>query len=227
MVAAFLLAAVPSTAASDTKQEDLSPNGILTRMQSAYAALSSYSDEAKIASTVNGKMGPKWQVRIKVSRPNLYRVEWYKEESEPNSPAAHKGIALWSQGDGVYATNEKGTVLASASILLPFIPADMADIPYAFFEKTGPYFPLSSECCAGAKYMLSLDEKIGDVDCYVLRGGEMGRGGDVYTLWIGKSDFLLRQIQRASRAGTSTETHSNIVMNVPMSRSDFAASSPN
>jgi hypothetical protein len=93
------------------------------------------------------------------------------------------------------------------------------------------------------------DEKVGDVDCYVL-ASELN--GTTKTLWIGKRDFLIRQIRTATSAAhgkaalpplaapaiirletiaalekagfpgiTSTETHMNIVINQSLSKADF------
>ena len=91
------------------------------------------------------------------------------------------------------------------------------------------------------------DEKVGDVDCYVFASESQGR---TKTLWIGKQDFLIHQVRvvtsteteaamltKAAKdhpqiiAGlatmgfngvTSTETHTNIVVNPNLSAADFA-----
>jgi hypothetical protein len=89
------------------------------------------------------------------------------------------------------------------------------------------------------------DEKVGDVDCYVF-SRESQRG--IKTLWIGKQDFLIHQIRMFTTAEamqamivkitkgnyamnsdihsfTSIETHTNIIVNLQFSRSDFIPTS--
>jgi hypothetical protein len=90
------------------------------------------------------------------------------------------------------------------------------------------------------------DEKVGDVDCYVFTSESKGR---TKTLWIGKQDFLIRQVRMVTSAEaekalltkaakdhpeiiaslakmgfqgiTSTETHTNILVNPKLSAADF------
>lgn len=91
------------------------------------------------------------------------------------------------------------------------------------------------------------DEKIGDVDCYVLTQN-LG-GGRIKTIWIGRQDFLIHQVEndtsakaakaaleaaakkypqtRAAISGVlgdikSVETHKNITINQNFAPSDFA-----
>jgi hypothetical protein len=89
------------------------------------------------------------------------------------------------------------------------------------------------------------DEKIGDTDCYVLTEE---KGGRTRTLWIGKQDFLIHQVENDTSAASlkvaledaakkhpemrlptpvagdskSVETHMNIVVNKSFSKADFA-----
>ena len=90
------------------------------------------------------------------------------------------------------------------------------------------------------------DEKVGDVECYVFTSATNGR---TKTLWIGKQDFLIHQVRNVTSAeamkavladaarrnpgmavpaqtfeggSTSTETHTNIVVNGKCLPADFA-----
>jgi outer membrane lipoprotein-sorting protein len=226
-VAALLLAAVPSTAAPDTEQTALSPHDLLTRMWVAYAALSSYSDEVKSVSFAHEKTTT-WHTTVKLARPNLYLVEWQMEaETPPGSdrPTAKNVFGVWSQGDGAVWNNEAdGVRRYTKEGLFPFTEEDMTFVPFAFFGKPKIHSLLRPDCCR-AGYQIGPDEKVGDVECYVLHG-EQNAFLTRLTLWIGKSDFLLRQVRIVTRHDAQddvmTQTHSNIVMNVPMSSSDFA-----
>jgi hypothetical protein len=87
------------------------------------------------------------------------------------------------------------------------------------------------------------DEKVGEVDCYVLTSESKGR---TKTLWIGKQDFLIHQARTLTSAETmkavmadankrhpeikmpdaqevvATETHEKIVVNKKYATTDFA-----
>lgn len=235
--AILLLAAVPSTAAPDGGQSSLSPQDVLTRMQTAYAALLSYSDGVKEEASHTDSHGKVVMAHgtatVKLSRPNLYRIEWHIEPASPPNPDENKTLVLWSQGDGAYSTSSQGTYRAKDYSPFPFTAGDMTYVPSAFYGQESPYLPLSPECCSGEKYVLGADERVGNVECYVLGSVPipLGKGqnppGEIFTLWIGKSDYLLRRIRVVDRIGTSTQTRSNIVINVPTSREDFGSSAPN
>lgn len=112
-----------------------------------------------------------------------------------------------------------------------------ATIPMAFFntqwgnELNGAMFSEKRQT----------DEKIGNIACYVFTRESQGQ---MKTLWIGKQDFLIHQIQTVTSAEamlsmaarwdpeimsdlhgfTSTETHTHIVKNKQFLRSDFIPS---
>jgi len=223
--ASLFVALAPLAVAFDNMQTDLSAQDILTRSQAAYDALSSYSDDAATVHSVGGKKDHTWRTRIRVGRPNLYLVEWHEETPDSLSSSGSNDFAFWSQGDGAYGgSRERGFGRFPGEALLQMATQDMAYIPYIFFSSKSAGNPL---CCAVSRYVLAPDERVGDVDCYVLTGAQLVRDGEIYTLWIGKNDFLIRQIRAVSLHGVTTQTHSNIVMNVQMSSADFAPPKPN
>jgi hypothetical protein len=89
----------------------------------------------------------------------------------------------------------------------------------------------------------AVDEEVGDVDCYVITGESKG---ETKTLWIGKEDYLIRQIRTmvstaALRVAvakwipeetpdlpgfTWTEMHTNIIVNKRFVRTEFLPSFP-
>jgi hypothetical protein len=116
-----------------------------------------------------------------------------------------------------------------------------ATIPGIFFKLWGNQF---GDSVLSEKQQA--DEKVGDVDCYVFTNGSKG---PTRTLWIGKQDLLIHQVQTVRSAeatrtvlaeaakrnpemsallhrfepqdSTSTETHGNIVVNQQFSNGDF------
>jgi len=77
------------------------------------------------------------------------------------------------------------------------------------------------------------DSKIGGVDCYVLTGHLKASRHIPISLWIGKEDLLIHQIQRTTMAGAQfnaatrkpdvhTEIHENIVVNQTLTKENFA-----
>jgi hypothetical protein len=66
------------------------------------------------------------------------------------------------------------------------------------------------------------EEKIGDMDCYVLTGSINSPTISKIIIWIGKSDFLIHQVQNFVPNGVIVvETHENIEVNPQLSKKDF------
>ncbi len=213
-----------------------SPAEIFKKAQDAYASLSSYSDEGKTVTVMNG-MTLTTTFTIKLARPDLYRIEWEQ------AVTANKGT-VWSAGAGDFvklgsrlAQKEasKESALSSASGVLG---SASATIPGTFFKMNwGNQLGGST-----ANEKQQADEKVGDVDCYVFTSELKGR---TRMLWIGKKDYLIHQVrtvtsakamktaidqaakvtgvhpQIAPQSMTSTETHLNIVLNKQLSPADF------
>jgi len=244
-IALLLLATAPSALRAQDNH-DLSKTEIIQKSKEAYAALTSYSDEGKVVRTING-LTLTTSFTIRLSRPNLYRIEW----QESNQYFAHNA-EVWSEGDGDFLDLDIGRGAqkqVSQEMALGGATGvsngAAAHIPGTFFNMMwGGQLNLLIHAEQQA------DEKIGGVDCYVFTNTA---GGSASTLWLGKQDFLIRQVRNTASAAvmkeemdedakehpeniddskteitgtTSVETHTNIVLNQKFSPSDFAPSKP-
>ncbi|HEY1718958.1 MAG TPA: sigma-70 family RNA polymerase sigma factor [Verrucomicrobiae bacterium] len=249
IAAGILLAggAVTVVLSSHQMGDNLSPDEILKNAQEKYASLTSYSDEGKTVATMNGSTSTT-MFTIRLGRPNLYRIEW--EQNNGTAFPTAKAQAVWSAGAGDFLTMGFGVKSRTTQEMalggIPGISSSAATtIPATFFKMA-----LSDQLGGpSSDEKRQADEKVGDVDCYVLVS-ELN--GTTKTLWIGKQDFLIHQVRTATsarpgyaalpplaapanirletiaameKAGfpgiTSTETHRNIVINQSFSKADF------
>jgi outer membrane lipoprotein-sorting protein len=246
-LAAVLTGGVAMVAVSQTGGPDKpSVQEIIKQSQAAYAALTSYSDGGQTVSSIGSTAVPSHHFSIKLARPDLYRVEWIQDMG---------GISLtglvWSAGDGNFLkmtqaskptpySNMEGTLSAGTGIS----GGASGSIPGTFFKLNwGNQLGVTTQTAKRKP-----DEKIGEVDCYVLTQSKAGR---TTTWWIGKPDFLIRQIEQDTSAEVlktmlaaqakihpelnanlqaahvsgdvkSVETHTNIVLNQSLAKTDFA-----
>jgi hypothetical protein len=184
---------------------------------------------------------------ILLARTNLYKIVWWQGEDSytPKGAvwSAGTGDFLWMSVLGGKAQKEQSQELALASAT-GVSGGAAASIPGTFFK-----LHWGGVLAGAAKTTRLPDAKIDDTDCYVLKNGSDGRTN---TLWIGKQDFLIHQIEndisgslvkrmmeeqakshpqiRASldAAGEQlfqdmrmVETHQNIVVNPPVTATDF------
>ena len=244
--AALLLGGVATVAVSKTQSGgQLTPVEVHKKAMDAYASLSSYSDEGtysfasdpiKVTATFN----------IKLARPNLYRIQYARSNtfSSSDTVLTNQGV-VWSAGNGDFQVREDGVVrhyqsgeqsLVAAIGVSGGVTGTIPGNIFIFKRWLNPLDILTS----GAKQ--EPDEKIGGVDCYVFStSGQISKE----TLWIGKKDFLVRQVRHMSipevaqpalgQSKKSTgvtsptvspglidvETHSNIVVNETFPLSDF------
>ena len=244
--AGILLAGGAATVALSGGSESgdgLSPGEIFKKAQETYASLTSYSDGGKTVAALNG-MTFTTTFTIRLARPNLYRIEW---EQPVNSSYTSKGV-VWSAGKGDFLDMGSGakklasqeTALSSATGISG---GAAATIPGTFFKMNWGN-QLGGSTLSKKRQG---DEKVGGVDCYVFTSELKGT---TKTLWIGKQDFLIHQVQNVTSAeamkatmveaakrhpeittrvakteysdNISTETHENIVMNQKFSPADFA-----
>jgi RNA polymerase sigma factor (sigma-70 family) len=244
--AVVLLASGAATVAisqtNNSSADKLTPEQIFKKARAAYALLSSYSDEGKSVSVLNG-MTLTTTFKIKLARPDLYRVEW----SQATDYFTNGGVA-WSAGNGNFMkqkysdgyTTKPGkyqSMQATLSAASGISAGATATIPTAFFKMNW-----GNQLDGAMKNVKQQsDNKVGDVDCYVFTSESKGR---TKTLWIGKKDFLIHQVRdvisakalqttvnRAAKTTgiqqtvttglTSTETHEDISANRKFSPSDF------
>jgi RNA polymerase sigma factor (sigma-70 family) len=244
-VAALLAGGAATMAISQTSKEDRpTAQEIIKKSQNAYAALTSYSDDGKEAGSVGTAKVAPHTFSIKLARPDLYKIEWTQDMGF----YAQKG-SVWSAGNGDYLEMESATKPekypnpdAALSAAMGISGGASGSIPKSFFDLHSGRLEVALRSASRKP-----DEKIGGVDCYVLTETT---GGRTQTLWIGKPDFLIRQIETDTSAAVlkatldeeakkhpeiqamllrgnvggdvkSVETHANIVVNQAMSQTDF------
>jgi outer membrane lipoprotein-sorting protein len=227
---------------SDLAGHNLPPGDIIKRAQEKYSSLTTYSDEGRTVATLNGTTITT-AFTIRVAWPSLHRIDW---EQPVHSDYTNKG-AVWSAGEGDFLRMGSGAkkqasqelALASATGISG---GAAATIPGTFFKMN--WGDQLGGSVLSEKQLP--DQKVGDVDCYVLTSDSKGR---TRTLWIGKQDFLIHQVRTVTSAeamntvlaeaakrnpemsarmqtsklqgSTSTETHGNIVVDQPFSNKDF------
>lgn len=229
--------------AGDIVSNNLLASQIVEKSREAYASLSSYSDEGRIVAGIGGgSITTTFSIRL--ARPNFYQIEWVQNSDSPFSSQQTSIQAAWSSGAGDFldtgwATqkqyNREIALLNAAS----FSGGAAATIPMTFFHIESGDAVRDSGFSANRQ----ADQIAAGEDCYVITWKSQGR---TKTLWIGKRDFLIRQVRTivsaeamraaivkwdpeimsALRGFTSIETHTNIVVNKQFSQADFAPSFP-
>jgi RNA polymerase sigma factor (sigma-70 family) len=221
--------------------DKLTAQEIIQKSRDAYAALSSYTDEGKIISSIGTNSVAPHTFAIKMSRPNLYRINWKQDSGFFVSTGM-----VWSAGNGDFqkttvSSRQERNKEEAFSSAAGISGGATVNVPGAFFDiESGNPFGSATKVATRLP-----DEKIGGADCYVLTRAS---GERIKTLWIGKLDFLIRQVQNdTSAAGLkavmeaaarkhperpipaavagdsqSVETHTNIMVNQPLTQKDFA-----
>jgi hypothetical protein len=241
---AIILAVSPTAVvpASAEPNNELSASDILKRAKEKYASLTSYSDSGSVLAEISGmKLITTFKVRLE--RPGFYLVEW----EQPVIPGYTNRGSVWSAGEGDFLKvgnqpvkqESRESALGGATGVSG---SASATIPGTFFSMDWGNQFAGSVLHSKKQH----DEKVGDVDCYVLKSDLNGR---TKTLYIGKQDFLIHQVQTvtskeaaaAAAAGASkfhsgsnapapvltsqgiisTETHRKIVVNKQFSKEDF------
>ena len=234
------------TLAGEVTGTNLSTSQIFKKVAENYASLTTYGDEGKIVTTVDGTISTTAFI-TRLARPNFYLVEW-----QPNGDSAHSSQdaiaqAVWFSGAGDFLetgndAQDEGSPVVALDAAASFSGGASTTIPMTFFKI--PSGDGLDDSVLGERRQP--DEKVGPVDCYVFSTESQGR---TRTLWIGKEDFLIHQVQteissEAMQADlaqvteekpemavflhgfTSTETHTIIIINKPVARSDFMPAIP-
>ena len=246
--AAIVLVGGATTVAlsSDRAGDNAVTGEIFKNAQEKYASMTSYSDEGQTVATVSGSTITT-TFTIKLARPNLYLIEWQQKNESAFSTTTTKTEAVWSSGAGdfldmglgVQKQMSKEDALSSAAGISS---SASSSIPGTFFQMNS-----GNQLGSASGEKQQADEKVGDVDCYVFASESKGR---TKTLWIGTQDFLIHQVRMVTSAEaekalltkaakdhpeilaslaimgfsgiTSTETHTNILVNPKLSATDFA-----
>jgi outer membrane lipoprotein-sorting protein len=221
---------------------------IFKNAREKFASMTSYSDEGQTVATLNGTTLTT-TFAIKLARPNLYRIEWTQATeyftnggavwSAGNGDFMLGRFEMLNKGGKATQFKDKETALSSAAGISA---SASSSIPGTFFQMNW-----GNQLGSASGEKQQADEKVGDVDCTVFASESKGR---TRTLWIGKQDFLIHQVRMVTSAEaekalltkdakdhpqilaglatmgfngiTSTETHSNIVVNPKLSAADFA-----
>jgi hypothetical protein len=231
--------------AADELGDRLTPADILNEAQKRYASLGSYSDEGETVSTSHG-VTTTTTFWIKMEKPCRYRVEWTQMTASQAKTTTTRPQAVWSVGQGDFLDMGNGPVwqknrdmaLATATGISG---GAAATVPGALFN-----LQWDNQLSVRPNIQRMPDEKVGDMDCYVLTDETKGW---TRTLWIGKQDFFIHQLRRSADAAAvkaaleeaikaqpeiaaslpnkepqaiiSTETHTKIVVNIMFTEFDF------
>lgn len=244
-VASLLAIGVTTTVLSnEVTGDNLSPDQIFKKAQERYTSLVSYSDQGQIVTTVNNTTTTA-SFAIQLARPIYYLVEWQWNSGSAFATQNTSAQAVWSSGTGDfletgYGPKNEGSLNIALDDASAFSGGASATVPMIFFNtESGNEFGRSV-----LEEHRQPDETVGKVDCYVFTRESQGQ---TKTLWIGKQDFLIHQVQTlisakamqaamAKVAGAmpqettfvydfiSTEIHTNIILNKEFSRSDFIPS---
>jgi len=238
----------PPIFAGEAACDDLLPAQIFRNVQQKYASLASYRDEGCVAVTsIDGNSIINFTTKL--ARPGYYRIEWARSSEATSFPSIASPEAAWSScAYNHFLTGGKVRTEYNRDIALTHATAPSsgaaATIPQMFFKgQWGDRGEQFDDVVLCAKRQT--DENVGHIDCYVFTRTSSGW---TITLWIGKPDFLIHQVQtiistgamRAAVAGlmgdpeqmralhgfTFTQTHTNIVLNQQFSCSDFVPSFP-
>jgi|SRR5882724_4004202 len=212
---------------------------IVKQSLAKYESLTSYSDEGVTVSTLGKTIAKSYLFTVKLARTNLYQVVW-RQAGEIRGAAwsAGNGDFLWmGKGFELKKCKDRETAIASATGVSGGVAANL---PGTFFGMNwGSLLRVHQ-----ADFVRAPDDKVGEVDCFVLTHDANGR---VNTVWIGKTDFLIHQIEndtsgkavrealeaqaksnpqiramldaadpQLSQDVKSIETHRNIVINPPL-----------
>jgi outer membrane lipoprotein-sorting protein len=175
-------------------QATLTATDILKQSAARYAALNSYSDEGVSVSTLGTNIAASYSFTLKLARTNLYLIIW----REPGAPSP-RGVA-WDAGGGDFLWMGKGTSPAKYTNRLDVLSRATGISGGAAAAVPGTFFDMNWGSQLRA-YMndstRAADDKVGDTDCYVLTRGS---NGHTNTLWIGKQDLLIHQVENDTSA---------------------------
>jgi outer membrane lipoprotein-sorting protein len=208
--ALFLALALTATAILPARAIDhlATPSAadIVKQSLEKYASLTSYSDEGATISTLGTTIAKSYIFTLKLARTNLYQVVW-RQAGEISGAAwsAGSGDFLWpGTGSELRKCKDRETALASATGISGGVAANL---PGTFFNMNwGGLLRAYQTAFARAP-----DDKVGEVDCFVLTHEAEGHAN---TVWIGKADFLIHQIEtdtsgKAVRAALEAQAKKN------------------
>lgn len=195
--------------AAQSPEEAPSADSLLRVMEQTYAAAKSYTD-ASTATYRNRDGSERLSVtfRIWLARPASFRVD--AESKGPASQEARREV-LWADG-AITRTWASDKAVKS----LPKVQIAKSGM----FGTYAYHVPTLLEASYGARRLHELtepqllsDEAFEGVDCQHVRGKW---DGDIYEVWLGKADHLVRKILATYADHTLEEVHREIIIDQPI-----------
>jgi hypothetical protein len=230
--------------ASEVTSDPLTAGEVFKQARSNYAAMSTYSDQGQVVRTIDG-ITTITPFTIQLARPDFYLVRWQPNSGSSSFAADDAAQAVWSLGAGHfletgYGPQSEDFLGLSLKESACYSGGASENVPVIFFNLESDnelHYSTYDE-------QQQPDENVGSINCYVFTRQS---GGTTRTLWIGKQDFLIRQIRTVISAEemlataekftgetprtaaffhelTITEIHTHIQVNRPFSRSEFIPS---
>lgn len=183
------------------------PETLLKKMEAAYSALQSYSDNSvAIFRNANGTERSRVAFRIWFARPGSVRID---AQSTRADGGASRREVLWSDGEKARAWSSDKPVVNLDKIQ---IAGSRMFGTYAYHVPT-----LLERSYGGQKRIHELtapltvgEEMVDGVLCHRIRGAFHG---DPYELWIGKADHLVRKIVATYSGNQMEEIHREVALN--------------
>ncbi len=189
-LAALLVGGSATALFASDSSTNLSAAEIIRQARAKYASLKSYRDEGLTIATLGTNIAASYTFNIKLARTNLFQIIWW-----PKGQVFTPQGVVWSAGDGNYLwmsnlakPQQEDTMEGALGGATGISGGAAASIPGTFFDLAWGN-QLNRLAALSTR---KPDDKVGDEDCYVLTHGT---GGRTNTLWIGKKDFLIHQIE--------------------------------
>ncbi|HEV2693983.1 MAG TPA: hypothetical protein VG347_13900, partial [Verrucomicrobiae bacterium] len=186
-VAAFVTLPARSADASTNAPTGPGAAEIAKQSSAKYASLTSYSDEGVTISTLGKTIAKSYLFTLKLARTDLYQIVWRQgDEIKGAAWSAGNGDSLW-MGNGFEPKQfkNKDQTLAAATGISGGVAGNL---PGTFFNMNWGGLLRTHQ----ADFIRAPDDKVGDVDCFVLT---YAAGGHANTVWIGQQDYLIHQVE--------------------------------
>ena len=195
---------------------------IIKRMAEQYATVSSYQDSGVVETVTEGALPMRsTDISFKTyfTRPRKLRFEWIGL-SLPSSPERD---VLWSDGQKTfgYHSYQPGKIKAEEDIEMGIAGATGVSLGSAYTVPSLLIQGMSGFSITDlSKVTLTGQERFEDEECYVLAGYHPT--GEMWQLWIGKKDYLLRKLRTKRTNGEfEEEIHRDIRLNAVISEETY------
>lgn len=186
---------------------------LLNRMEEKYSHLNSYQDEGVVVTTYDEETGgriEKLPFKTSFKRPNLFRFEW----TDYFLSKLGKKRVVWSNGKSSFTYWEPDRYEKEEDLGLGIAGATGVSGASA---HTVPRLLIADEVGGFSVTELEKTSLVGEevfegVRCYHIKGAHPN--GEIYELWIGKSDLLLRKVRQITKDSNNTRTEEEIRRNI-------------